>query len=159
MTDTVTESTVWPVNANGEIVATNGEGDDTVVAYLPTSLVPLTDGRVAIKFAETEPVSWNSASLQNDWENVDTFITTAYRLVDDAVQIRMSVIDGTSNVIFTLPEELYPLSNMLIPITVLDSNEDPVVGNLLINTSGEVSVEGVVLAGHSVFGTFSYWVS
>lgn len=53
MTDTTLESSAWPVNQSGEVVASPGTGNRNIVAYLPTSLVPVgSDGAFRLRLPD-----------------------------------------------------------------------------------------------------------
>lgn len=160
MTDTVNESFAWPINSSGEIVVSAGAGDDTVVAYLPSNMVPIgATGGVALKLptavAGLTEGAWTAVTLTNSWVASTGFAAPAYRIIGTTAQLNLVVEAGTGS-IATLPAEARPDATISVAVFGEDLAGDKMF-RLHIGPSGVVSLENVIPDGDQfVYASFSY---
>lgn len=164
MTDTIIESPVWPVNELGEIILVQGVGTQTVAGYLPTDSVPVNvDQQLVVALPPFTPWSnteWQAPVLEDGWVNIPTFLATQYRKVNDEVQVRLSLQNGTSLKLFNLPAGYRPSAIASVVTQVHDNTNAPDYGHLRIEPDGDVMFEHHgTLNGHKIYATFSFWTS
>lgn len=165
MTDTVTESSAWPINSSGEIIVSAGTGDDTVVAYLPSNMVPIgATGSVALKLP-TDVVGlteggWIPLTLGTAWSASAGFAGPAYRVIGTTVQVHFVVAAGATagKVISILPVGVRPVASITATVFGEDgAGRATTLIRLSIATNGHVSVENITITGDEyIYANFSF---
>ena len=165
MTDTVIESFAWPVNSAGEIIASAGAGDDTVVAYLPSNMVPIgATGGVALKLptavAGLTEGEWIPLTLETGWSAEGGFAAPAYRVIGTTVQVHFVVAAGITagGAISVLPVGVRP--EAVITATVFGEDgvgNDTTLILLNIAPTGQITVENIIITGDEyIYANFSF---
>ncbi len=164
MVDTVNEAPVWPVNANGEIVVQSGEGNDTVVDYLTSSMVPHGATGVLFKLPSVTPGipegAWIPLTLETDWSAESGFADPAYRVIGTTVQVHFVVVAGATagQGISILPEGVRPEANITATVFGEDGvGNDTTLIRLNIATTGAITVENIIITGDEyIYANFSF---
>lgn len=165
MTDTINESSAWPINSSGEIIVSAGTGDDTVVAYLPSNMMPIgATGGVALKLP-TDVVGlteggWIPLTLGTGWSAKSGFAAPAYRVIGTTVQVHFVVAAGATSggVISILPIAARPTAKVTATVFGEDGvGSDATLIRLSIATTGEITVGKITITGDEhIYANFSF---
>lgn len=161
MVDTVNEASVWPVNADGEIVVQAGTGDGTVVDYLTSSMIPHGTSGVLFRLPPfLEEGEWTPLVLGTGWTAQAGFAGPAYRVIGTTVQIHFVAAAGSTagQVIGNLPEGVRPEASITATVFGEDgAGRDTTLIRLSIATTGEIKVEKITVNGDEfIYANFSF---
>jgi hypothetical protein len=155
---------IWLSGAGSATVNVQGLGhqiflDDTC----STVLMIVKDNQVVCHRVVAQE-AWRSLdfSFSGSWSyRGGGYEVAKFRRIGDTVHIRGNVANGTAASIFTLPVGFRPPADLVIPATVQDGANAPVLSLVTLNTSGVLSLvsPSTPLGDHKVGFCFSFSVT